>query len=41
LAAVLECTELQFLPPEWRAKVAERDGHTHLQERLAALRQLV
>jgi AAA+ superfamily predicted ATPase len=41
LAAVLECTDLHFLPEEWRAKVAERDGPTRLQERLAALRQLV
>jgi AAA+ superfamily predicted ATPase len=41
LAAVLECTELQFLPPDWRTKVAERDGRSHLQERLAALRQLI
>jgi hypothetical protein len=41
LAAVLECTELHFLPPDWRARVAEGDGRTRLQERLAALRQLV
>lgn len=41
LAAVLECTELHFLPPDWRAKVAEPDGRTKLQERLAALRRLV
>jgi AAA+ superfamily predicted ATPase len=41
LAAVLECTELHFLPPDWRARVADGDGRTRLQERLAALRQLV
>ena len=41
LAAVLECTELHFLPPDWRAKVAAPDGRTRLQERLAALRRLV
>jgi len=41
LAAVLECTELHFLPPDWRAKVAEGDGRTRLQERLSALRRLV
>jgi len=41
LAAVLECTELQFLPADWRARVAEADGRTRLQERLVALRQLV
>jgi AAA+ superfamily predicted ATPase len=41
LAAVLECTELQFLPPDWRGRVAEGDGRTRLQERMAALRRLV
>jgi AAA+ superfamily predicted ATPase len=41
LAAVLECTELQFLPPDWRTRVAEGDGRTQLQERLAAIRGLV
>ena len=41
LAAVLECTELHFLPPDWRARVADGDGRTRLQERLAALRHLV
>ena len=41
LAAVLECTELQFLPPDWRTRVAEGDGRTRLQERLAAVRELV
>jgi AAA+ superfamily predicted ATPase len=40
LAAVLECTELPFLPADWRAKVAE-GGRTRLQERLVAIRQLV
>ncbi len=41
LAAVLECTELHFLPDDWRARVAEDDGRVRLQERLAALRRLV
>jgi AAA+ superfamily predicted ATPase len=41
LAAVLECTERQFLPPDWQAKISEGDGRTRLQERLAAVRQLV
>jgi AAA+ superfamily predicted ATPase len=41
LAAVLECTERQFLPPDWQAKVSEGDGRTRLQERLAAVRELV
>jgi AAA+ superfamily predicted ATPase len=41
LAAVLECTELHFLPQDWQARIGEGDGRTRLQERLAALRQLV
>ncbi len=41
LAAVLECTQMSFLPPEWRAKVAEPNGRTLLQERLVAIRQLL
>jgi AAA+ superfamily predicted ATPase len=41
LAAVLECTELHFLPPDWRAKVSEPNGRARLQERFAALRQLL
>jgi AAA+ superfamily predicted ATPase len=41
LAAVLECTELHFLPPDWRSKVSEGDGRTRLQERLSSLRRLV
>jgi SpoVK/Ycf46/Vps4 family AAA+-type ATPase len=41
LAAVLECTQLGFLPPDWRAKVTQPDGRSRLQERLAAIRQLL
>ena len=41
LAAVLECTQMSFLPPEWRAKVAQPNGRTALQERLVAIRQLL
>lgn len=41
LSAVLECTQLNFLPHDWRDKLAQPDGRGHLQERLAALRQLV
>jgi SpoVK/Ycf46/Vps4 family AAA+-type ATPase len=40
LAAVLECTEMSFLPAAWRARVSEPDGRTRLQERLVAIRQL-
>ncbi len=41
LAAVLECTQMSFLPPEWRAKVQEPNGRSRLQERLVAIRQLI
>jgi AAA+ superfamily predicted ATPase len=41
LAAVLECTQLNLLPPDWRTKVAAPDGRPRLQERLVALRQLL
>lgn len=41
LAAVLECTELAFLPEPWRKKVSEPDGRAHLQERMVALKQLL
>ncbi len=41
LAAVLECTQLSFLPPDWRTKVAKPNGRTLLQERLVAIRQLL
>jgi SpoVK/Ycf46/Vps4 family AAA+-type ATPase len=41
LAAVMECTQLNFLPPDWRAKVSQPEGRSRLQERLVALRQLL
>jgi SpoVK/Ycf46/Vps4 family AAA+-type ATPase len=41
LAAVLECTDVKFLPENWRKKVSEPDGRAHLQERLVQLRQLM
>ncbi|MGQ9649884.1 MAG: AAA family ATPase, partial [Phycisphaerae bacterium] len=41
LAAVLECTELEFLPPDWRAKVSEPNGRVKLQERMMAIRSLL
>src|SRR5262249_24510514 len=40
-AAGPECTELHFLPRDWRARVEAGDGRTRLQERLAGLRRLV
>lgn len=41
LAAVLECTQLTFLPPDFRSKVAQPDGRARLQERMVAIRQLM
>src|SRR5262249_30160071 len=41
LAAVLECTQMNFLPPDWQARVAAPNGRTALQERLVAIRQLL
>jgi SpoVK/Ycf46/Vps4 family AAA+-type ATPase len=41
IAAVLECTERSFLPPEWQERIARPDGRTHLQERMVAIRQLI
>ena len=41
LAAVLECTQLSFLPPDWQEKVRQPDGSTRLQERMVAIRQLL
>ncbi|RJP32079.1 MAG: ATP-binding protein [Phycisphaerales bacterium] len=41
LASVLECTQLSFLTPAWRQEVEKPDGRTRLQERMAAIRQLI
>jgi ATP-dependent 26S proteasome regulatory subunit len=41
LAAVLECTQLTFLPPDLRAKVSQPGGRTRIQERFVAIRQLL
>jgi len=41
LAAVLECTQLQLLPPAWRQRVMPPNGRVQLQERLVAIRQLI
>jgi len=41
LAAVLECTQMSFLPPEWREKVQQPEGRSRLQERMVAIRQLI
>lgn len=41
LSAVLECTQLSFLPPAWREKITQPEGRRHLQERFVAIRQLL
>jgi AAA+ superfamily predicted ATPase len=41
MAAVLECTQVSFLPPHWREKVLEPDGRARLQERMTAVRQIL
>lgn len=41
LAAVLECTDAEFLPQAWRERVAQPNERTRLQERMVALRQLL
>jgi SpoVK/Ycf46/Vps4 family AAA+-type ATPase len=41
LAAVLECTDRNFLPPVWRDRIAQPGARAKLQERLVALRQLI
>lgn len=41
LAAVLECTDRNFLPKKWRERISKPDARAHMQERLVALRQLI
>jgi SpoVK/Ycf46/Vps4 family AAA+-type ATPase len=41
LAAVLECTDMAFLPEEWRKRVTAPGGRTAIQERQMAIRQLL
>jgi len=41
LAAVLECTQLSFLPERWRAEVAKPNGRVAIQERFVAIRQIL
>ena len=38
LVAVLECTDREFLPPDWQERMRQPNGRTLLQERLMALR---
>jgi len=39
LAAVLECTDTQYLPPQWRERIDQPEGRTMLRQRLAELRR--
>ena len=41
IAAVLECTERNFLPPKWREQICSPEARAKLQERMSVLRQLV
>jgi AAA+ superfamily predicted ATPase len=41
IAAVLECTEKRFLPDRWKDTVNEPGGRSRLQERLAAIRDVI
>ena len=41
LAAIIECTDLEFLPPAKRAKMDELGGRERLQERLTAIKQIL
>jgi ATP-dependent 26S proteasome regulatory subunit len=40
-AAILECTDRQFLPPAMLVKTTEEGGRAKLQARLTALKQIV
>ncbi len=41
LVAVLECTDRDFLPPDWQERLRKPEGRRHLQERLMALREII
>jgi SpoVK/Ycf46/Vps4 family AAA+-type ATPase len=41
IAAVLECTEKRFLPERWQKEVSQPGGRSRLQERLAAIREVI
>ena len=41
LAAVLECTQVSFLPTVWRERVSMPNGRVAIQERLVAIRQIL
>lgn len=41
LAAVLECTQLSFLPERWRKRVGAENGRIGIHERFVAIRQIL
>jgi SpoVK/Ycf46/Vps4 family AAA+-type ATPase len=41
IAAVLECTDMSFLPVEFQKTIAAPEGRARLQERMVAIRQLI
>ena len=41
IVAVLECTEKRFLPEHWRKQVDAPGGRSRLQERAAAIREVI
>ena len=41
LAAIVECTDTEFLPPAALAEIARLGGRAHLPERVAALKRLI
>ncbi len=41
LAAIIECTDLEFLPPSKREKMDKAGGRERLQERLTAIKQIL
>lgn len=41
LAAIIECTDVEFLPPSKQDKLEKAGGREHLQERLNAIKQIL
>jgi hypothetical protein len=41
LAAIIECTDLDFLPPSKQEKMTKLGGRERMQERLTAIKQLL
>ena len=41
IAAIIECTDREFLPPPMREKIERLGGRDALQERLTALKQII